>query len=203
MPSLSAIRGALARPAAPPQPPSKLTAAVAMALAGPPDALELCFILRATRQGDRWSGQMAFPGGKAEAQDDSAEAAAIREAHEEVGLELHRAESLGALPPMPLRPTASGMLAPFAFYVGPSRPPLVPNPGEVARTYWLPLTHLWDPANRGTIDWPWQGKTLRFPGIKVEDQIIWGLTYRVLAQWSELLEHPLPGADEQPYQRVR
>lgn len=63
---LATIRRALASAPVEPVPPSRSMAAVAMALAGEPDALELCFILRASREGDRWSGQMAFPGGKAE-----------------------------------------------------------------------------------------------------------------------------------------
>lgn len=203
MPTLSTIRDALAEHPARAVPPEPGLAAVAMAFAGPADALELCFIRRATREGDRWSGQMAFPGGKAEPDDATAQAAAIREAHEEVGLRLHEAEALGALARIPLRPTgAAGVLAPFAFYVGTERPSLHPSEDEVADAFWLPLAHLWDESKRDTIDWPWQGRTLRFPGIRVRGGVIWGLTYRVLKQWAERLGSPLPGHDDPPFERI-
>lgn len=203
MPTLTAIREALADRPARTDPPGPGLAAVAMTFAGPPDALHLCLIRRATREGDRWSGQMAFPGGKAEPQDATPIAAAIREAREEVDLELADAEVLGRLAKIPLSPTgAKGVLAPFAFYIGTERPPLRPNEGEVADAFWLPLPHLWDEANRDTIDWPWQGNTLRFPGIRVRGGIVWGLTYRVLRHWAELLGQPLPGHGDPPFERV-
>lgn len=203
MPSLSAIREALAPHPAKDEPPVRGLAAVAMTLAGAPEALQLCLIRRAARVGDRWSGQMAFPGGRAEPHDATAQAAAIREAHEEVDLRLAEAEALGALAEIPLGPTgATGVLAPFVFYAGPQPPSLRANEGEVADAFWLPLSHLWEETNRGTINWEWQGKLLRFPGIQVRGELVWGLTYRVLKQWAALVGKPLPGHDDPPYERV-
>ncbi len=175
-------------------------AAVAMVFAGPPDALDLCFILRATREGDRWSGQMAFPGGRAELQDPTAEAVAMRETQEEVGLNLSDAESLGPLPPVSLRPMGGplGVLAPSAFHVGQARPTLTPNDGEVERAYWIPVSHLWDPQHNDTIDWDFRGQPLRFSGIRFGDHVIWGLTYRVLAQLGGMLQRPLPAGSPTP-----
>lgn len=201
---LNAIRRALASAPVKPEPPSRTMAAVAMALAGEPDALALCFILRATREGDRWSGQMAFPGGKAEPDDPSAQAVAIREAREEVDLRLEHAEALGALPSISLRPAgALGVLSPFVFYAGVERPPLQPQADEVAEVYWIPLPYLWDERNRGTIDWEHQGQLWRFPGIRFGEHVIWGLTHRVLVQWAEQLGRSLPSASEPPQLRVR
>ena len=201
---LSTIRTALSENPTDPPAPSRTMAAVAMALAGDPDALRLCFILRATRPGDRWSGQMAFPGGKAETDDATAEAVAIREAHEEVGLRLDDAEPLGALPLVSMRPLAGplGVLSPFAFYVGRTLPRLSPNAGEVEDAWWIPLSHLWDESQRDTIDWEHEGRTLQFPGIRFGGQIIWGLTFRVLAQWSTQLGATIPGANDKPKLRL-
>ncbi len=192
MVSLSTIRQTLADPPVRLPAPSPSLAAVAMVLAGAPEELELCFILRATRPGDRWSGQMAFPGGRAEPTDPTAQAVAIRESREEVGLQLEHAELIGALASVPVRPAGNlSDLLPFAFYVGAERPPLRPNE-EVAETYWIPLRHLWDPQQRDTVDWEHDGRLLRFPGIRYREHIIWGLTYRVLAQWGARLGQPLP-----------
>lgn len=201
--SLSTIRDTFARNPTEPPAPSRSMAAVAMALAGEPDALSLCFILRSQRPGDRWSGQMAFPGGKAEADDSTAQAVAIREAHEEVGLRLHEAEALGALPSIEVRPAGTlGMLSPFAFYVGTTPPPLTPNAGEVEQAWWIPLQHLWNERHKDTIDWEHSGQRVRLPGIRYGAQVIWGLTFRVLAQWSEQLGQPLPGAKDPPFRRL-
>ena len=49
---------------------------------------EILFIRRAARQGDRWTGHVAFPGGKRDPDDASDRAAAERETREEVGLDL-------------------------------------------------------------------------------------------------------------------
>lgn len=199
MPTLDVIRRSLARTPVEPVPPSRELAAVAMTLAGEPDALELCFILRATREGDRWSGQMAFPGGKAEPHDPTALAVAIRETHEEVGLRLEQAEVIGALPPVTVRPAGSlGVLSPFVFYAGVQPPSLRPHEGEVAEAFWIPLRYLWDEGNRGTIDWEHEGQRYRFGGIRFGEHVIWGLTHRVLVQWGEQLGKPLPGAQVGP-----
>ncbi|MEM9457916.1 MAG: CoA pyrophosphatase [Myxococcota bacterium] len=201
--SLPTIRDTLAHNPIEPPAPSRSMAAVAMALAGEPDALSLCFILRSQRPGDRWSGQMALPGGKAEAEDATAQAVAIREAREEVGLKLDQAEALGALPSVQVRPAGTlGVLAPFAFYVGTTPPALAPNAGEVEQAWWIPLRHLWNEAHKDTIDWERGGQRMRFPGIRYGEQVIWGLTFRVLAQWSEQLGRPLPGARDEPFRRL-
>ncbi len=204
--SLPNIRQALANAPVESTPPTRSMAAVALALAGEPDALELCFILRATRPGDRWSAQMALPGGKAELGDPTLQAVAVRETREEVGLNLEHAEALGGLATMALRPLMGaagnvGTLSPFAFYVGVERPPLRPQEAEVAEAFWISLAHLWDPRHRDTIDWEHLGQRMRFPGIRFGEHVIWGLTHRVLMQWAEQLGRPLPGAGQQPLVR--
>jgi 8-oxo-dGTP pyrophosphatase MutT (NUDIX family) len=90
------------------------------------------------------SGQIAFPGGKVDATDADAVAAAMREAHEEVGLDPGALEVLGQLPEY---------LTGSAFHVTPVvalvRPEFswMPNPNEVADIFEVPLAFLMNPAN--------------------------------------------------------
>jgi 8-oxo-dGTP pyrophosphatase MutT (NUDIX family) len=55
-----------------------------------PAGLELLFIRRAEHEADPWSGQMGFPGGRAEAGDTDLKQTAIRETLEEIGIDLAR-----------------------------------------------------------------------------------------------------------------
>ena len=118
------------------------TAAVAVILRPSPNGPELLLIRRPARSGDRWSGNVAFPGGLAHASDRSPIETARREAHEEVGLEL--GEPIGALSELltaqpgrarPLR------VVPYVF-VAEAGAEIVPDPREVAAAEWLDLAEL-------------------------------------------------------------
>ena len=122
--------------------------------------------------------------------DPHAEAVAIRETHEEVGLNLEATERLGSLSHLPILP-AGGVLAPFVFYLGAERPAARRN-HEVDAVFWVPLEHLWDPLQATTIRWPYGDQHLVFPGIRWGDEVIWGLTYRILVSLAEVLGRPLP-----------
>ncbi|MEM6292997.1 MAG: CoA pyrophosphatase [Myxococcota bacterium] len=169
-------------------------AAVAVVCAGPPDDLRVCFIRRAARAGDPWSGQMAFPGGRQDPSDATVQAVAEREAFEEVGLRLEQATLLGRLDDATMRRKNGGVLASFVYDAGRAFPSLTPDPAEVAATFWIPLAHLWDPANRTTVDWTHEGQAMQFPGIAHGDDVVWGLSLRVLGRLGELLKMPLPDA---------
>ena len=173
-------------------------ASVAMVFAGPPERLELCFIKRAERPGDRWSGHMAFPGGRADPGDPTHRHVAAREAREEVGLALepthHHVGDLSELNLYPHGNPNGGVLSPVLFYIGEQTPALVPEPAEVARASWIALEHLYDPDNLGYLDWETPaGDQLTFPGVRHRGELIWGLTWRVLHDFSELVGLELPG----------
>jgi len=135
--------------------PSTQTAAVAIILRGPasgtpssppPSSPEALYILRSTREGDKWSGQVAFPGGRLEDGDVDEEAAAVRETMEEVGLDLRGGgyTCLGRLDDRPVTsggsPKAGYILRPFLFLQeGRESPPLTLQPAEVAAVRWAAL----------------------------------------------------------------
>jgi len=175
-------------------------ASVAMVFAGAPADLSLCFILRTEREGDPWSGHMALPGGRADATDPTPQFTALRETSEEVGLQVDPNSLLGTLNQIPLRRIVrnDSVLCPFAFYWGQELPPLVPEQSEAEEAYWIPLQHLWDPGNLTTLDWNHEGRSMSFPGIAWGQQVIWGLTHRVLTDFARMLGEPLPAGTPAP-----
>lgn len=169
-------------------------ASVALILAGPPSDLSICFIHRATIDGDRWSGQMALPGGRGDVRDATTMDIAIRETEEEVGVVLPTASCIGALSHVRLRRRgldARGILSPFIFALEGEPPPLLPN-HEVNAAHWIPISYLWDPRNCTTLELEVYGEPLVFPGIQFNDEIIWGLTYRVLCLFADVVGRSLP-----------
>ena len=122
-------------------------------------------------------GQISFPGGKVDAGDTDAAAAALRESHEEIGLRPENVEIMGCLPP---HETVTGYsVSPF---VGRVRAPFDPvsEPGEVAEVFSVPLHFLTDPANFRVERRRWQGKWRAFYVAPYGPYYIWGATARML-----------------------
>ncbi|KAI5357660.1 Putative NUDIX hydrolase domain, coenzyme A pyrophosphatase [Septoria linicola] len=115
---------------------------------------EVLFIKRASRKGDRWTSHIALPGGKRDPTDADDCAAAVREAWEEVGLDLDKyAIPCGNLPQRMVT-THWGkkpllVLCPYVFLLTTHNiPPLKLQPTEVASTHWVPLRSLLSPEQR-------------------------------------------------------
>ncbi|HXV37710.1 MAG TPA: CoA pyrophosphatase [Myxococcota bacterium] len=175
-------------------------AAVAIVLGGGADSLELLLIERAKREGDPWSGQMAFPGGRLARGDATARAAAERETLEEVGLSLERAEFLGGLGELCGRLASPSDLAIAAFvFYEPAPGALAPN-GEVSEAFWFPMRSLLDRERQ--VDFRVGTESGRlFPGVRVGEpahQVVWGLTYRFLEALLSLLGQSFPARSGLP-----
>ncbi|GMU47619.1 MAG: hypothetical protein AMXMBFR26_24010 [Porticoccaceae bacterium] len=173
--------------------PAPSQAAVAMILADGDTDLEVCFIRRAERAGDPWSGQVAFPGGRAGPGDADAPAVAERETWEEVGLRLAAEHRVGALPVRAVtRPQAELTLSPFVYYLGSGVQHLA-SPRlahEVADVFWVPLGHLRADHAATELEYPVAGVPASFPGIRFGEHVIWGLTLNVLNSFFEMLQLP-------------
>lgn len=127
------------------------------------------------------SGQVAFPGGKRDPQDVSAEATALREAQEEVGLAPANVEVLGRLP---IYKTGSAFnITPVVALVQP-QPAYFPNPGEVADLFEVPLSFLLNPAHHERRGMEWQGINREWFAMPYQDgaqqRYIWGATAGML-----------------------
>jgi 8-oxo-dGTP pyrophosphatase MutT (NUDIX family) len=119
------------------------------------------------------SGQVSFPGGRAEPEDPTPEFTALREAHEEIGLAMESVEVLARLPDYLTR--TGFRVTPV---VGLLTPPLalVPDPREVEEVFEVPLEVLLDPKNHKLESREIQGRTVGYYVIRHGERAIWGAT---------------------------
>lgn len=133
-------------------------------------------------------GQVAFPGGRLDDDDEGPAAAALREAAEETGLDPAGVEVLGALDQLPLHVSNHVVVPVLAWWTSPS-PVAVVDHGESATVFRAPVADLVDPVNRRTARLPARvvGRPLRAdagPAFLVPHpggaHIVWGFTALVL-----------------------
>ncbi|MSQ49172.1 MAG: CoA pyrophosphatase [Betaproteobacteria bacterium] len=138
---------------------------------------------RATHLQDH-SGQVSFPGGRVAAHDASPEATALRETHEEIGLDLACIEVLGRMPDYCTR--SGYRITPV---VGIVTPPfeLRPDANEVDEIFEVPLVFVLDPANHQRQSREWQGELRWFFAIPYQQHFIWGATAGMLVNLSHHL----------------
>ena len=122
-------------------------------------------------------GQISFPGGRVEASDADAIAAALRETQEEIGLASHHIDIIGALPPY--HTVTNYAVTPVVALV---QPPfeLTLDANEVADAFEVPLDFILDPANHEKRSRPWQGRERHFYAMPYQDRFIWGATAAML-----------------------
>jgi 8-oxo-dGTP pyrophosphatase MutT (NUDIX family) len=127
-------------------PPSPVPAAVLVPLIERDGALTMLLTERATQLKNH-AGQISFPGGRLEPEDDGPRAAALREAYEEVGLQAGFVDVAGYLPDHII---ISGFrVTPVVAFVRPGFELLL-DPQEVQSTFEVPVSYLFDPANHRT-----------------------------------------------------
>ncbi|NVO07995.1 MAG: CoA pyrophosphatase [Rhodoferax sp.] len=151
------------------------------------ERLTVLLTLRPTHMNSH-SGQIAFPGGKADPEDTDAVATALREAQEEVGLEPRFVDVIGSLP---IYTTGSAFIVtPVVALVDPGFH-LQPNADEVADVFEVPLDFLMDPANHRHHLVDWAGEQRRWLSMPYKDgateRFIWGATAGMLRNFYRFL----------------
>ncbi len=158
------------------------SAAVALVLRQGAEGVEVLFIHRARNAADPWSGNIAFPGGRIEADDDDAMMAAMRETAEEVGIVLERDQLLGRLDDqhgVRINVWVSCYVFVSTATVGATAA------DEVQHAFWYPLEQLLSSERHGRFAVDWHGEQSLVPAIKLHDDlpVLWGLTYRFISNF--------------------
>jgi 8-oxo-dGTP pyrophosphatase MutT (NUDIX family) len=134
-------------------------------------------------------GQVSLPGGRLDHPDESVAAAALREAHEEIGLVPAEIEILGSLTPLPI--AVSGYLLHPIVGAAARRPAFAPAPDEVERVIETPIARLlqpdviaWERRALSSVPQGW----VDVPYFEIAGARVWGATAMILAEFIALLE---------------
>jgi len=157
-----------------------------------PEGLHVLFTER-SKELRSHAGQISFPGGSVEPGDADVEAAALREAHEEVGLRREHVEVLGTVDDCPTFVTGYvitpvvGVVDPVAFTAA-GRYPWEPSPAEIAALHELPLDDFCDPGNLKVEMREREGQQFELYWYNVQGNVVWGATARILHQLIRLAQ---------------
>jgi len=164
-------------------------ASVLIPLVVRPEGLNVLLTRRTDHLRDH-AGQISFPGGRREAEDVDATAAALREAEEEIGLAPGSVEVLGSLPDYTT--VTRFVVTPIVGLI--ERLPMIkPDPDEVAEVFEVPLRFLMNPAHHRRHVFEADGHRRQFlsmPWVSPEGRefFIWGATAAMLRNFYRLLQ---------------
>lgn len=169
-------------------PPPHRRAAVLVPVVFRADGPNLVLTQRAANLRDH-SGQVALPGGKIDPSDPGPADAALREAHEEIGLPPASVRLLGYIDPYL---SGTGFLVTPVIGLVSEGATFQPNPSEVADVFEVPLSVLMDRERYRLRSREWQGRTRWFYALPFGERLIWGVTAGIL---NNLRERLYPGSE--------
>lgn len=130
-------------------------------------------------------GQVALPGGGRDPEDDTLWHTALRETHEEIGVDPQAVRFLGALTALEI-PVSNNLVQPYIGYTQ-TRPLFQLQEDEVSGLVELPLSVLLDDEARAVEEWELPGRRARVPFYRYQDAVIWGATAMILSELEALL----------------
>jgi len=151
--------------------------AVAVVFKEEMDDLWLLMIKRSENPRDPWSGQMAFPGGHADLRDRTLFDTAVREALEEVGINIQDQELLGCLRNVEPK-NAPMVVTPFLFLLSSEVHPMLSR--EAKEVLWVPISFFLNPKNISSIKVPIGGQEVSMGCYVYLDHVIWGMSFRII-----------------------
>lgn len=176
--------------------PVRMCASVAVVLREVGTDLEALFIRRAEHDADPWSGHLAFPGGRLDAEDANARCTAERETIEELGVDLadsNHARCLGRLSDV-LGHAESIRVS--AYVYGISGNPSLRLNHEIREAFWTPLHHCTDPRRQSVREFSYLDRSMPLPTIRLlEDDdapVLWGITYKFMDDLMSTIGRPIP-----------
>lgn len=161
-------------------PDENADAAVAILMRPADDDVEVFLVKRAEADGDPWSGDMAFPGGKKAAQDGGLMDTAVREVMEETGIDLKPLKPLGYMEPLNSWVRQTFMVQPIIYLLEGDSP--IRLNYELTKYMWTPIKDLRKLKSRAIV------KGFDSPIYRIGDDVVWGLTCRMLDRLLQIFD---------------
>jgi 8-oxo-dGTP pyrophosphatase MutT (NUDIX family) len=131
-------------------------------------------------------GQIALPGGAKE-EGEELDYTAVREASEEVGIEVQSVEIIGKLTPLPV-PVSGYLIYPFIGILK-KEPEWILNKSEVDELIITKVSELIDEDNYYSETWQLHGNNVEVPHFRIKNKVIWGATASVLNEFIDLTKY--------------
>lgn len=170
------------------EPSSDPRHAAVLIVIGPRDEHGEVIVIERAQGPDPHSGQIAFPGGQVETADTSMVETALREAHEEVGLDPQSVTVIAELPRLWLPPSGFFVTPILAWWNSPHELQ-VNDVDEVHAVHRIALTQIIDPENRGQVQ---AGNGYVGPAFILESMTVWGFTGALLSEIVDLAGWAVP-----------
>ena len=151
------------------------------------NSLYIPFIQRPRYNGAH-SGQISLPGGKVELGDINYTQTALRETHEEIGVNIDDIDIIGQLSPIFI-PNSNFNVSPFIGYI-PYIPEFKPDTYEVESIIEAPLSQILNPDNIDFFEKEKNGIQIKAPYFNINKNIIWGATAMILSELIEVIKFP-------------
>ncbi len=145
------------------------------------DEWKIVLIKRPSHPRDLHAGQISFPGGGLEGQDESFEECALRETYEEIGIAQEEVQIIGSLTKLYVY-ASNNLVFPFVGYLE-RELPFIKDPAEVDRVITTPLSHFKNKSIIKTTELKVRGYRLpSVPYYDIEGEILWGATAMMISE---------------------